>query len=66
MKAVLTTLGKFHSFDLARQLHARGALEAIYSGYPRFKFEGRRACRREHGEEPFRTCIPAVYGFRLA
>ena len=37
MKAVLTTLGKFHSFDLARQLHARGALEAIYSGYPRFK-----------------------------
>lgn len=40
MKAVLTTLGKFHSFDLARQLHARGALEAIYSGYPRFKLQG--------------------------
>ncbi len=40
MKAVLTTLGKFHSFDLARQLHARGALEAIYSGYPRFKLKG--------------------------
>lgn len=37
MKAVLTTLGKFHSFDLARQLHARGALQTIYSGYPRFK-----------------------------
>ncbi len=37
MKAVLTTLGKFHSFDLARQLHAAGALEAVYSGYPRFK-----------------------------
>ncbi|MEP7098954.1 MAG: glycosyltransferase family 4 protein [Burkholderiales bacterium] len=40
MKVVLTTLGKFHSFDLARQLHARGALEAIYSGYPRFKLRG--------------------------
>jgi alpha-maltose-1-phosphate synthase len=39
MKAVLTTLGKFHSFDLARQLHERGALEAIYSGYPRFKLK---------------------------
>ena len=39
MKAVLTTLGKFHSFDLARQLHTRGALEAIYSGYPRFKLK---------------------------
>ncbi|MEP7100165.1 MAG: glycosyltransferase family 4 protein [Burkholderiales bacterium] len=40
MKVVLTTLGKFHSFDLARQLHARGALEAIFSGYPRFKLKG--------------------------
>ncbi len=40
MKAVLTTLGKFHSFDLARQLHARGSLEAIYSAYPRFKLRG--------------------------
>jgi glycosyltransferase involved in cell wall biosynthesis len=37
MKVVLSTLGKFHSFDLARQLHAHGALQAIYSGYPRFK-----------------------------
>ena len=37
MRAVLTTLGKFHTFDLARQLHARGALEAVFSGYPRFK-----------------------------
>jgi alpha-maltose-1-phosphate synthase len=40
VKAVLTTLGKFHTFDLARQLHARSALEAIYSGYPRFKLRG--------------------------
>jgi alpha-maltose-1-phosphate synthase len=40
MKAVLTTLGRFHSFDLARQLHAQGALEAIYTGYPRFKLKG--------------------------
>ena len=40
MKAVLTTLGKFHSFDLARQLHADDALAMIYSGYPRFKLKG--------------------------
>ena len=40
MKAVLTTLGKFHSFDLARQLHAHDALACIYSGYPRFKLKG--------------------------
>ncbi len=39
MKAVLTTLGKFHSFDLARQLHAKNALAWICSGYPRFKLK---------------------------
>ena len=37
MKIVLSTPGKFHTFDLARQLHARGALQAIFTGYPRFK-----------------------------
>ncbi len=37
MKVILSTLGKFHTFDLARELHARGALSAIYSGYPFFK-----------------------------
>ena len=37
MKAVLATLGKFHTFDLARQLHARGALASVWTGYPRFK-----------------------------
>lgn len=40
MKVVLTTLGKFHSFDLARQLHAHDALKLIFSGYPRFKLRG--------------------------
>jgi alpha-maltose-1-phosphate synthase len=34
MNVVLSTIGKFHSFDLARQLHKRGALDKIYSGYP--------------------------------
>lgn len=37
MKVALSTAGKFHTFDLARELHARGALAAIFSGYPRFK-----------------------------
>ncbi len=37
MKVVLTTPGKHHTFDLARQLHLRGMLRAIYTGYPRFK-----------------------------
>jgi glycosyltransferase involved in cell wall biosynthesis len=37
MKVALSTVGKFHTFDLARELHARGALAGIYSGYPQFK-----------------------------
>jgi glycosyltransferase involved in cell wall biosynthesis len=37
MKIVLSTPGKFHTFDLARELYARGALAAIFTGYPRFK-----------------------------
>jgi starch synthase len=37
MRIILSTIGKFHSFDLARQMHKRGALTAIYSGYPWFK-----------------------------
>lgn len=37
MKVALSVIGKFHSFDLARELHERGALAAIFSGYPRFK-----------------------------
>lgn len=39
MKVALSTVGKFHTFDLARQLHARGALAGIYTGYPRFKLK---------------------------
>ncbi|WP_342617503.1 glycosyltransferase family 4 protein [Rhodoferax sp. GW822-FHT02A01] len=37
MKIALSTIGKFHTFDLARELHARGVLAGIYSGYPQFK-----------------------------
>jgi alpha-maltose-1-phosphate synthase len=42
MKIVLSVICKFHTFDLARQLHSRGALTAIFSGYPRFKLENER------------------------
>lgn len=37
MKIVLSTVGKFHAFDLARELYSHGALETIFTGYPRFK-----------------------------
>jgi len=39
MQVVLATSGKFHTFDLARQLHNRGLLRAIYTGYPRYKLK---------------------------
>jgi hypothetical protein len=42
MRVVLSTIGRFQSFDLARQLHRHGVLEQIYTGYPRFKFKQER------------------------
>ncbi len=38
-RVVLSVPGRFHTFDLARQLHARGALAAVLSAYPWFKLE---------------------------
>src|ERR1035441_1271472 len=42
MKFVLSTIGKFHTFDLARELHNRGALQAVFTAYPRFKLRHER------------------------
>jgi alpha-maltose-1-phosphate synthase len=39
MRVVLSTIGKFWSFDLARQMQKRRALTAIFSGYPWFKLK---------------------------
>ena len=39
MKVALSTIGTFHTFDLARELHARGSLATIFTGYPRFKLQ---------------------------
>src|ERR1019366_277261 len=37
VKVALSTIGKFHTFDLARELYDRGALSVILTGYPRLK-----------------------------
>src|SRR5688572_11053204 len=39
MKVTQISIGRFHHFHLARQLEKRNLLEAIYSGYPRFKLK---------------------------
>lgn len=37
MKVALSVIGKFHVFDLARELNAQGVLQRIFTAYPRFK-----------------------------
>ena len=42
MKVALSGIGKFHTFDLARELHSRGLLAGVFSGYPKFKLNNER------------------------
>lgn len=39
MKATQISIGRFHHFHLARQLEKHGLLNALYTGYPRFKLK---------------------------
>lgn len=39
MRVILSTIGRFHIFPLAKQLQERGCLEKIYSGFPWGKLE---------------------------
>ncbi len=36
MKACISVLGRFHAFDLARELHRHGALARLVTSYPKF------------------------------
>jgi alpha-maltose-1-phosphate synthase len=60
MKVAISTLGKYHAFDLARELHARGALESIFTGYPSFKL------RNEQLPQPSIHSFPWVHGAYMA
>jgi len=42
MKIVLSSSGKFHFFDLARQMERRGVLTRIFCGHPRWKLRAER------------------------
>jgi len=62
VKVVLSTIGKFHTFDLARELHARDALEAVFTGYPAFKLRDEKLPKERVHSFPW---IHAPYmGFR--
>ena len=39
-RVVLVCNGRFHHFDLARQLHSHGVLEHFFTSYPSFKLKG--------------------------
>src|SRR5437667_4499692 len=47
LRVVQSTWGKFHSFDLARQLARRGMLEAIFTTYPWWKLRHERLPRQQ-------------------
>jgi len=40
MKVCVGSPGRFHTFDLARQLERVGVLKRLYTGYPRWKVDG--------------------------
>ena len=40
MRITLSSVGRFHHFDLAKALADRGCLEAFYTGYPRSRVSG--------------------------
>jgi glycosyltransferase involved in cell wall biosynthesis len=40
MKVALGSLGRFHIFDLARQMNRLGVLDQFYTGYPSWKVDG--------------------------
>ena len=39
MKVAVSTVGRFHAFDLARQLLKREHLRTLYTGYPQWKVD---------------------------
>jgi starch synthase len=60
MKVALSVIGKFHTFDLARELHQRGMLAGIFTGYPRFKLKG------EGLPQGLMHCYPWLHGPYMA
>jgi|SRR6218665_645792 len=47
MKVSQISIGRFHHFQLARQLEKHGLLDAIYTGYPAFKLKDEKGIPME-------------------
>lgn len=57
MKVAVTTLGRFHHFDLARQLYKADAFAGIFTPYPRFKLRHERLPEELIHTYPFWTMV---------
>jgi starch synthase len=66
MKVVQSVHAKYHHFDLARQLHRQGILEAIFTGYPRWKLKDSGLPPEKIKTFPWlRTILMAQYRYGL-
>ena len=65
-RVVLTTHGRFHSFDLAEQLQRAGALSAIYTAYPKFKLRNTRVDPRLIRSFPYVSALHRLVEGRRA
>ena len=65
MRVVLSTIGKFHTFDLAREMHQRGALTSIFSGYPWFKLKNQGLPRQKVKTFPYIQAPYMLFASRL-
>ena len=63
-RVVLTTHGRFHSFDLAEQLQRVGFLKAIYTPYPKFKLRNTDVDPRLIRSFPFFTALQRLVAGR--
>jgi len=61
MRVTLSTISKFHTFDLARQLVRLGVLERLFTGRPRWKLVGENLPRERVSTFPvFQTVFEAL------
>ncbi len=65
-RIVLTTHGRFHSFDLAEQLQKAGLLSAIYTPYPKFKLRDTRVDQKLIRSFPYVSALHRLVESRPA
>lgn len=59
MKVIVSSLGRFHAFDLAKQLQRKGYLQHLYTAYPYFKIE--KSLRPYSYSFPWFFCITSLF-----